>query len=76
MFGILGRRLTIAFVLVILLLIVNAVISFRATNTLIENNQRVVRTQQIIEAIGALVSTAKDLLGTSAYLTPSARSST
>lgn len=60
MFGILGRRLTIAFVLVILLLIVNAVISFRATNTLIENNQRVVRTQQIIEAIGALVSTAKD----------------
>ncbi|HMQ03610.1 MAG TPA: CHASE3 domain-containing protein [Pyrinomonadaceae bacterium] len=51
MFKIIGKRLGAAFAVAIVLLIVNAVISFRATNTLIENNKKVVHTLEVIETL-------------------------
>ena len=58
--SVIGKRLAIAFALAILLLVTNAVISFRATNTLIQNNARVVQTLEIIQDVDAMLSTLKD----------------
>ena len=58
--SVIGKRLAIAFALAIVLLVTNAVISFRATNTLIQNNARVVQTLEIIQDVDAMLSTLKD----------------
>ena len=55
-----GKRVVAAFALAIALLIANAIISFRATNTLVENNRMVVHTQTVIETLGDVLSAVKD----------------
>ncbi len=60
MVSILGTRLTAAFALAIVLLIANAVVSFRAVNTLVQNNDRVVRTMQVIETLSEALSAVTD----------------
>src|SRR5688572_25818524 len=60
MVSILGTRLTAAFALAIVLLIANAVVSFRAVNTLVQNNDRVVRTMQVIETLSEALSAITD----------------
>ena len=60
--SVVGKRLAVGFGLAILLLIANAVVSFRAANTLIENNRLVVHTQKVIETLSeaiAAVTTAE-----------------
>ena len=58
--SVIGKRLAIAFALAIVLLIANAIISLRATRTLVENNDRVVHTQQVIETLAEALSALKD----------------
>jgi signal transduction histidine kinase len=58
--SVIGKRLAVAFALAIILLIANAVISFRATRTLVENNDRVVHTLQVIETLSEVLSAVKD----------------
>ena len=54
--SVIGKRLAAGFGLAIVLLIANAYISFRATNTLVENNRLVVHTQQVIEKLSEAVT--------------------
>lgn len=58
--SVIGRQLVIGFVLAVALLLVNAVISFRATERLIENNERVAHTKEVIESLLATLSAMKD----------------
>ena len=60
MHSVIGKRLTAAFALAIVLLIANAFVSFRATRTLVENNDLVVHTQVVIETLGEALSAVKD----------------
>lgn len=50
-----GKRLAAAFAVAIILLIVNAAVSFQATEKLVENNSKVVHTMQVIETIGSAI---------------------
>jgi len=54
--SVIGKRLAVGFGLAIVLLIGNAYVSFRATNTLIENNRSVVQTQRVIETLSEAVA--------------------
>jgi CHASE3 domain sensor protein len=56
MVSVIGTRLTAAFAVAIVLLIANAVVSFRAVNTLVLNNDRVVHTMQMIETLSEALS--------------------
>lgn len=58
--SVIGRQLVIGFVLAVALLLVNAVISFRATDRLIGNNERVAHTKEVIESLLATLSAMKD----------------
>ena len=58
--SVIGKRLAAAFAVAIILLIANAFISFRSTNTLIENNARVIHTQQVIEGLASTLSAVTD----------------
>lgn len=60
MVSVIGTRLTAAFAVAIVLLIANAVVSFRAVNTLVQNNDRVVQTMQVIETLSEALSAVKD----------------
>lgn len=51
-----GKRLAAGFGLAIILLIVNAYVSFRAANTMIENNEMVVHTLKVIETLNLAVA--------------------
>lgn len=55
-----GKRLLFAFIVALIFLIANAVISFRATDTLIRNNQKVAQTLEIIKDVEASFSIVKD----------------
>ena len=54
--SVIGQRLAVGFGLAIVLLIGNAYVSFRATNTLVENNRSVVHTQRVIEILSEAVA--------------------
>ena len=60
MVSVIGMRLTAAFALAIVLLIANAVVSFRAVNTLVQNNDRVVHTMQVIETLSEALAAVTD----------------
>ena len=46
-----GGPLALAFALAVLLLIINGVVSYRSVSTLIENNERVTHTQEVLEGL-------------------------
>ena len=54
--SVIGKRLAAGFGLAIILLIVNAYVSFRAANTMIENNEMVVHTLKVIETLNLAVA--------------------
>lgn len=49
-----GGRLTVAFGLAILLIILNGVVSYRSVKTLIDNNEQVIHTQDVLEDLQEL----------------------
>ncbi|NOT49552.1 MAG: histidine kinase [Acidobacteria bacterium] len=53
-----GGRIAVAFTVAILLLIINALVSYRSVNTLIDNNERVIRTQEVLENLQELKALA------------------
>lgn len=55
-----GKRLLFAFLVALIFLIANAVVSFRATNTLIENNKRVAETLEVTKDVESTFSIVKD----------------
>ncbi len=54
--SVVGKRLAVGFGLAIFLLIANAVVSFRATKTLTDNNDEVLHTQKVIETLAEVVA--------------------
>jgi CHASE3 domain sensor protein len=56
MISILGGRLTMAFVLVLALLIANALVSYRATSTLVAYNERVAQSREVLIVAESLFS--------------------
>jgi signal transduction histidine kinase len=58
--SVISKRLAAAFGLAIALLVGNAIISFRATRTLVENNEKVVHTQMVIETLSEVLSSVKE----------------
>lgn len=57
---VIGKRLTFAFALVLLLLVVNALVSYEAVTTLIRNNEQVYRTQRVLTELEETLSAVKD----------------
>lgn len=55
-----GRGLIIAFCFALALLVANALVSYRATNTLIESNRWVLHTQEVITELENILSQMKD----------------
>src|SRR5437870_9720136 len=54
------RRLAIAFVLALALLIINAAISYRVSRTMIRNEQSVAHTLEVLDELEATLSTMTD----------------
>ena len=55
-----GSTLLLGFIAALIFTVANAVISFRSANTLIQNNERVLETQEAIRDVEALISVIKD----------------
>lgn len=79
MFGIVGGKIAVAFAAAIFVLVVNGIVSFRAVNTLIANNNMVVHTQDVLEVLERTRSTIVEtetgqrgylLTGEERYLAP------
>lgn len=73
------KKLTAGFAIALIAVIVNALISYRNTNQLIQNEERVVHTLQVLAELESALSTLKDaeigqqgyiLTGDAAYLQP------
>ena len=55
-----GSTLLLGFIAALIFTVANAVISFRSANTLVQNNERVLETQEAIRDVEALLSVIKD----------------
>src|SRR5690606_33151560 len=55
-----GSTLLLGFIAALIFTAANAVISFRSANTLIQNNERVLETQEAIRDVEALISVIRD----------------
>ena len=73
------RKILIWFCVIIFVMLANILLSYRATNTLIENERRVTHTQEVIAELNETLSAVKDaetgqrgflLTGASEYLEP------
>ena len=73
------RKILIWFCVVIIVMLANILLSYRATNTLIENERRVAHTQEVIAELNETLSAVKDaetgqrgflLTGANEYLEP------
>lgn len=49
-----GGRIAVSFTVAVLLLIINGVVSYRSVSTLIDNNERVIHTQEVLENLQEL----------------------
>ncbi|MBC7797205.1 MAG: CHASE3 domain-containing protein [Pyrinomonadaceae bacterium] len=73
------RTFLLLFALLLLILLINVILSYRAVNQIIVNNAKVLQTQQVLYELNETLSTVKDaetgqrgylLTGSEAYLTP------
>lgn len=57
MIAIVGGRLAVAFAFAVILLVINGVVSYRSVKTLIDNNELVTHTQDVLENVQELTAT-------------------